>query len=187
MIDIDTLSNEATLTSFKSEIYIHERNRSTVSPMAIQRQEISTLSSAYPGDQDFVDGGRRRSDNSPYESVSEETQQFVISAVIDPKTKQKISLSQALAKGIINAEFGTYNNLETGEFMPIAKAMAMGLISVEFTNALSNGHLENGIMPQNSLETKSFAITGVIDPKTGETISVKEAISAGLIDLKNGK
>ncbi|XP_005100351.2 microtubule-actin cross-linking factor 1 [Aplysia californica] len=189
-VDVDPVTKETQWTSFKSEIYIHERHRDKQSSAELRHKQRKQKGSALAGNtpMDEVDGIRAAS----YQPTSSsETRKFVISGIIDLKSGQKLSVSQALSRGIINKEFGTYNNLETGESIPIAEAIARGLITVEFADALSNGMFQNGgeqgDLLQNSLETKTYAISGVVDPRTGEMISVKEAIASGLLDPRTGK
>ncbi|CAL1534640.1 unnamed protein product [Lymnaea stagnalis] len=185
-IEIDTMTKETRMTQFKAEMYIHERHRGRRSPKETQKRRRSDQVQAAQGE-DTVDGIM----SSSYQPTVSSVKNFAISGVLDPKTKQKLSISQALSKGVLNKEFGTYNNLETGETMPIAEAISKGLISVEYGDSFTNGGLHNATKDSlgtlNSLETKTFAITGVVDPKTGQTISAKEAITSGLLDNKTGK
>lgn len=172
------------MTGFKSELYIHERHRGHGSPQQklIKQRGLQVLQA-----EDEVDSPMTSSIN---QTVSSSVKNFSIGGIVDPRTKQKISISQALSRGIINKDTGMYNNPETGLSISIAEAIAKGLISVEYGDSLSNGGVgesSNSLGALNSLETKTFAISGVVDPKTGETISAKEAIAAGLLDLKSGK
>ncbi|CAG5119096.1 unnamed protein product, partial [Candidula unifasciata] len=188
-IDIDVTTKESKLTSFKSEMYIHERHRNKVSPLLeppVKKQILQRDEAAMAGG-DYVDGYTA----SGFQTKVSEVKNFVIAGVEDPRTKQKLTILQALSRGVLNKDFGTYNNLETGQFMPIAEAISRGLISVEYGDAASTNGFENdsvdGLGSLNSIETETFAVSGVVDPRTGETVSVKEAIVSGLLDSKTGK
>ncbi|BFZ22115.1 hypothetical protein BsWGS_25154 [Bradybaena similaris] len=188
-IDIDVTTKQSKLTSFKSEMYIHERHRNKAPPLseAPMKKQILQRDEAAMATGDYVDGNTTPS----FQTKISEVKNFVIAGVEDPRTKQRLTISQALSRGVLNKEFGTYNNLETGQFMPIAEAVSRGLISVEYGDASASSGFQNGgtdgLGSLNSIETKTFAVSGVVDPRTGETISVKEAIVSGLLDSKTGK
>ena len=68
--------------------------------------------------------------------------------------------------------------------MPIPEAMEKGLILVEYTNThVENDDIKRGVITtRNVKETVSYSIRGVIDPISGETITVAEAVKLGIID-----
>ncbi|GFN99913.1 microtubule-actin cross-linking factor 1 [Plakobranchus ocellatus] len=203
MIDIDVLTKETKVFKFKSDLYIYERNNpsNTSEQQIVPSKSVRThapassskLVNGHAGE-DLVDGlGPGSLDNGQANSdiSSPEVKEFTISGVLDPSTGKQLSVAKALAKGILNKEFGLYNNFETGESMPIAEAIARGFITVDYADPSSakmvNGHgMHDGKDGLNSMEIKTFAISEVVDPKTGEIISAKEAIEAGLIDPKTG-
>jgi len=108
--------------------------------------------------------------------------------VIDPKSKQQLSVFQALANGILDQIDGTYRNPETGEVISIPEAIQRGLVLVDFSDNLPNGSAQNGgFSPiRNKMDTMMYPVEGVIDPKTGEWVGVKEAITARIIDPRTG-
>lgn len=122
-------------------------------------------------------------------SASENNKSFVITGVVDPRTRQTLSVFQALSNGILDQIHGTYKNPKNGETMSIPEAIRKGLIFADFSENLTNGDggLLNGFGTVTSrLNTKIFPVSGILDPRTGRTISVKEAMSAGIIDPKSG-
>lgn len=64
------------------------------------------------------------------EEVKTETKKWVITSVIDPRTKEKISFDDALIEGILDQEHGKYCNPDTGEEMSIGIAIEKNLIQV---------------------------------------------------------
>ena len=97
-------------------------------------------------------------------------------------------------QGVLDLTRGTYNNPDTGYSISIPEAIQKGYVLVEygdrFTNGASAADAVDGAVGATDLlsgmDTQVCAISGVIDPRTGEWISVREAIAAGLIDPRSG-
>lgn len=180
MVEVNTQSQETVITSVKSEMIIHERQKGKrpKPPPRRRRQLKRVMSSALPNDV-----------SSDLPECSEELQSFTVTGVIDPRTKQRLTVFQAMAQGILDQANGTYTDPTTGKSMPIPEAIHRGLITVDTRENLPNGHsLDDGFSPmRNTLETQIFPVAGVIDPRTGEWIGVKEAVSLGILDPKSGK
>ncbi|XP_041374834.1 LOW QUALITY PROTEIN: microtubule-actin cross-linking factor 1-like [Gigantopelta aegis] len=180
IVDIDMTTKESRLTTVTAEIYIHERHRGK-KPLAPPRRKRAVKEKL----------ASKEYDNDLFSETTEitEVRSFVITGVLDPRNDKVLSVSQAIAKGILNQRHGTYNNPDTGYSVSIPEAINLGYVLVEYRDHMVNGDINhNGIAGlQNAMDTKKIPITGVIDPRTGEWISVKEAIAAGLIDPKTGK
>ena len=176
MVNIDIQTKETTVTSIRSELYIHERRPGKLPvPPPRRRQKLKRIAS--------------KSADSNNNGIAKDTRSFVITGVIDPRTKQQLSIFQALSNGVLDQVNGIYRNPDTGEAMTIPEAVQKGLILADFRENLANGHTEGGgFTPmRNRMETVKYPVEGVIDPKTGEFIGVKEAILAGIIDPRTGK
>lgn len=164
----------------KSEVYIHERQKvgRPVAPPRKRRQLKRVASVATTGESlaDLPD-------------TIEETCPFIMTGVLDPRTRQKMSVFQAMSQGILDQVHGKYINPDTGESMSIPEAIHKGLINVDYRQHLTNGGMNgDGFSPlRNTMDTKIFPVAGVVDPRTGEWIGVKEAISAGILDPRTGK
>ncbi|XP_021351800.1 dystonin-like isoform X3 [Mizuhopecten yessoensis] len=180
LVDVDLTTKETVWSSIKSDIYIHERQKGgrPVAPPRKRRQLKRVVSVATTGESvaDLPD------------SV-EESSSFVMTGVLDPRTRQKMSVFQAMSQGILDPVHGKYINPDTGETMSIPEAIHKGLIQVDYREHLTNGGMNgDGFSPlRNTMDTKIFPVAGVVDPRTGEWIGVKEAISAGILDPSNGK
>ncbi|XP_033728126.1 plectin-like [Pecten maximus] len=180
LIDVDLTTKETVWSSVKSEIYIHERQKGgrPVAPPRKRRQLKRVVSVATTGESaaDLPDS-------------IEESSSFVMSGVLDPRTRQKMSVFQAMSQGILDPVHGKYINPDTGETMSIPEAIHKGLIQVDYREHLANGGINgDGFSPlRNTMDTKIFPVAGVVDPRTGEWIGVKEAISAGILDPRSGK
>ena len=176
LYNIDLQTKETVVTSIKSELYIHERVPGKLPvPPPRRRQKLKRVAS--------------KAGDSNNNGVIKESKSFVITGIIDPRTKQQLSIFQALSNGVLDQVNGIYRNPDTGETMTIPEAIQKGLILVDFRENLANGHVEGGSFTpmKNKMETVSYPVEGVIDPKTGEFIGVKEAITAGIIDPRTGK
>ena len=176
MVNIDLQTKETEVTCVRSELYIHERRPGKLPvPPPRRRQKLKRIAS--------------KAADSNNNGIVKDMKAFVITGVIDPRTKQQLSIFQALSNGVLDQINGIYRNPDTGETMTIPEAIQRGLILVDYRENLTNGHAEGeGFAPmRNRMEIMSYPVEGVIDPKTGEFIGVKEAILAGIIDPRTGK
>lgn len=89
-----------------------------------------------------------------------------IKSIVDTRTGEMITLTEALAGGIIKVE-GTFRDMAKAEEIPIPQAVEKGLIT--------------------SVTRKTiFDIDGFKDPVSGEYISLNAALLKGLISSKSG-
>ncbi|XP_046415928.1 dystonin isoform X11 [Neodiprion fabricii] len=129
----------------------------------------------------------------------------------------KMTFSDAVARGLVDMNAGTYTDPGTGTIMPIAKAIEVGILDTSSTSDTSDSPKKS---PNSSLtvleavETiydegtgkfkdpkteKSYNFSeaievGLIEPdsvvydvKTAESVTTKEAVERGLLDSKTGK
>ncbi|XP_052813001.1 microtubule-actin cross-linking factor 1, isoforms 1/2/3/4/5-like isoform X2 [Mya arenaria] len=179
VVDIDIHTKQTAITKVRSELYIHERRPGKAPiPPPRRRQKLRRVASALSGDAAAIAG------------VIQETESFIITDVLDPKSKKQLSVFQALSNGILDQINGTYRNPATGEVMSIPEAIQKGFILADFRENLANGDVDahnGGFAPmKNKMKTVKYPVEGVIDPKTGEWVGVKEAITAGIIDPRTG-
>jgi len=122
-------------------------------------------------------------------SEQEEKQTFVITAVIDPRTGEEISMDFAVSERIINQAEGQYCNPSTGERMPIPSAMNAGKIKVEFTTVKKSEEKKRDIdllTIKTYKESRPYTIKAVIDAASEKKLSVDEAVRQGIFDQKHG-
>lgn len=118
-------------------------------------------------------------------SMEEVKHTFIIKTVIDPRTNKRISLHDAIRDGIIDNATNRYVNPITGKSVSLQEAMAMGDITVEFKSKekVREEKSSYGIISvTESVDNRPFTITGVIDPKTDNEISVEDAYKKGILD-----
>jgi hypothetical protein len=149
---------------------------------------------------DDVDGGGGEEEEEwvtqEYEEPEEfssqtikETQTFVIVGVMDPRSQEHVSLYRAIADGIISQSRGIYIDPITGHTIPIPEAMAKGLILVEYTNkrVVEGDLIKRGILQVHTPhEDLAYSVRSVVDPNTGEKISLTDAVDRGIIDQATG-
>ena len=119
-------------------------------------------------------------EGDPKGVVMREKKRVTIHWVIDAMTKQEIAADEARRRDIINMDAMTYTNTRTGEVLSFQEAIDRGLMKADGA----------GLRPQQKVrsvkETKSYCITGAIDPNTGVKIDVATALARGVIDQANG-
>lgn len=125
----------------------------------------------------------------------------------------KTTFSEAVEAGIVDMDAGTYTDPETGKTIPIAKAIASGILDTSAQGQTSESPKKAvlTILDADQLydeETKKFLDpetnksydlteameAGLIEPdsivydvKSSETITTKQAVDRGLLDPKTGK
>lgn len=111
------------------------------------------------------------------EHVVSETKHFKVKSVVDPRTKTEISVNEAVHRGLLDMSKGLFIHPITDERMSIEAALSRGFVRGIETSEPSQGSVK---------ETKSFSITGVIHPRTGQTIGISQAVKEGILDLERG-
>ncbi|KAK2164152.1 hypothetical protein LSH36_68g10066 [Paralvinella palmiformis] len=126
--------------------------------------------------EEFIKGGSTA--EMPATSLS------VIQSVIDPETERPISPEEARAKGILNESAGYYMDPRTKETMPLEDAVEAGLINMRVTSAVVETTHQADLEERQSW---SVNITGVIDARTGQVLSLSEASKQGILSKESGK
>lgn len=109
-------------------------------------------------------------------TITKENRAYTIKAVLDPHTDDKMTLDQAVRKGILDSRSTTYTT-ESGEKLQIADAIHSGLVIVEYHGAEGVGEEI----------TKTYAVHGVVDQKKKAKVSFAEATRDGLLDKNTGE
>ena len=111
------------------------------------------------------------------ENVVSETKHFKVKSVVDPRTKTEIGVNEAMHRGLLDMNKGLFIHPVTDEKMSIETALSRGFVRGIETSEPSANTLK---------ETKSFSLTGVIHPKTGQRISISQAMKEGILNLDKG-
>ncbi|KAK7501339.1 hypothetical protein BaRGS_00007464, partial [Batillaria attramentaria] len=135
----------------------------------------------------FTNGSADTVDGQEFNLFSAmDTQVCPISGVIDPRTGEWISVKDAIAAGLIDPRTGKFRNPVTGEEMSLAEAVRAGYLIAERALPDDDAEQENGVFTSVAMIDVSYKIDGVVDPTTGELISLKRAIQDGIIDPVKG-
>ena len=123
-------------------------------------------------------------------TVQEEKTTFTITGVINPRTKEEISLYDATNLGIIDNTSGVYANILTGERVPIPVAINNGLIKVEFVKTKKSKEETSSvgvITIETTKEKQSYIVTSVMDADKKTSLTIDEAILKGIFNEETGK
>lgn len=117
------------------------------------------------------------------EGPIKETVAFSITGVLDPVTKERLSVSQAIQQGVLDQDRGQYVGFENGKEkrIPISQAIETGLVIAEDLSSVPQAVKADWVR-----ETKTFNLNSVIHPVTSEVMTVAEAIHEGIIDESRG-
>jgi len=124
-----------------------------------------------------------------YNMISK-TESLVISSVLDQSTNTYIDPNTAIRKKILDPYHGSYLNNLTQETISIDDAMNRNFILVhpQSTNPPRNQQNDKYVISTSLIrETRSFHLLGVRDYRSNRELSVQEAIRLGILDKKNGQ
>ena len=133
-------------------------------------------------------GAESRASSDARKTLSETVDISQIRYVFDPHMQCFISADEAAQRGIVDWECREYVDAVSGQRMALDDALASGLVSTSWQDevttssqiTVSKSLLERG-------PTERVTIVGVIDAKTGQRLSVQEAIEAGLFNQQAGQ
>ncbi|XP_022239565.1 microtubule-actin cross-linking factor 1-like isoform X12 [Limulus polyphemus] len=113
--------------------------------------------------------------------------------VTNPVSKQKLTIIDAIAKGILNIEVKSIIHPDNEELLTLPEALEKGVLTPHGQFVDSKGELISLSQAVNKGLITSvchkmiFDIEGIKNPVTGDNISFNNAVSKGFIDLKTGK
>ena len=117
-------------------------------------------------------------------SMISESKQVMIHAALDPRTESYVDVDTAVRRGLLDTDLGTYIQPITGERMSIQTAVDAGYL---ITTSVSDEDETDYSTKAAIKETRSFVITGAIDPSSARRIDVATALERGVIDQANGQ
>ena len=167
----------------RDRVYDQEREEYVSWNQAIDRGLIDEATSMYhisESESMSVSQGQREGfiktqETSKPLGVKEKRKSLDILSVYDPVKGKEISVMDAVSKGLLNLEKGTYTDFTTGKTMPVQQAYQKGLIK---------GQSSQKGKPGEAVQIGSFLVKSAVDTKTGELISVADAIRRGIIDTE---
>ncbi|KAK7474574.1 hypothetical protein BaRGS_00034158 [Batillaria attramentaria] len=130
---------------------------------------------------DFVSKKKIREEKQSYGlitiKITRETRPYTITGVVDPVTEEKLSVTDAAHSGLLDTHNSTYR-MESGEKISIQDAIHSGLVLVEY-------HEDPNAKPE--VETKTYAVHGVVDQRKRSKVSFSDAVRDGLLDRDTGE
>ncbi|CAG5121181.1 unnamed protein product [Candidula unifasciata] len=144
---------------------------------------------------EFVSRKKIREEKNSYGlitiTITKETKPFTIIGVIDPVTDERLTVSQATAKNILNINNSTFRT-ESGELITIADAIHSALVLVEYQDGdqkpevITKANAVHGDQKPEVI-TKTYAVHGVVDQKKKQKVSFADALRDGLLERDSGE
>lgn len=113
-------------------------------------------------------------------SFMHETKTYQLKSVVNPLTRERLDVAEAIKQGLLDEHRGIYIHPRTGEKFTIPEAIERKLIDAELMAVVSNAEGEGSKIITTKMTT--LMVKFVIDPRTGEAISVTKAVEAGILD-----
>ena len=108
-----------------------------------------------------------------------ETRPYVITAAVDPRSDETVGVSVAQERGILSADSSTYYDTLLKMNIPILDAIDVGLVIVEYDACAQ-------VEAEPEIESKTYAVHGVVDRKHQRRLSFAEAVKMGILDKEQG-
>ncbi|PVD38687.1 hypothetical protein C0Q70_01307 [Pomacea canaliculata] len=115
-----------------------------------------------------------------------ETLMCPISGVVDPASGEWVSTKDAVTRGLINPHTATFRNSLTGEQMSLGDAVKAGFLIAEQVLPPEENSDDVGVFTSVVWLELSHKVSGVVDLRSGDIISLKRALQAGLVDPVKG-
>ena len=117
-----------------------------------------------------------------------------IESVTDPRTGERISKEEAVKRGLLQPDYSAFYNPLTKKTVPVAEAIAHGLLTTRRLSNTSSHSREDNIRPGHVNDRRSSYMSegsngetlceleAAVDTKTGETLDLTSAIARGILD-----
>ena len=107
-----------------------------------------------------------------------ESRPYTVTAVVDAKSEEKMSVDKAIASGILDQKEGKYKNTIDNTEMSLADAIDSGLLVVEFD--------QDAEVAEPEVVVKTYAIHAVVDQKRKKRVQFSEAVKLNLLNTETG-
>lgn len=180
LTDNNLITNRKITVDIKSEIEERPRGPRPVQTIVDEQIRQTTNRVVYE-DSHTVDGNRKAGDDDD-ESFEEWTEVYTITVrgirykilwVYDSLKNERVTLAEAVTRGIIDVKKSTYHNLKTSYSSTINEAVDDGLIGIEEDNTAL-------ILKVNGI---TYTIYWLWDPVKRKRVAPKRAIERGILDL----
>ena len=109
-----------------------------------------------------------------------------IEFVRDPRTDRNVTVSEAMHIGLLDRQSLNYHNPLTNETLSLNKAYQKGCILGHYSDSYlqsTSSHLHQNQLQQTQ---SSYFIISVFDPVNNKTLTLDQAVHAGLFDYQRG-
>lgn len=107
---------------------------------------------------------------------------YTITAVVDALTAERVSMTEAKRRGLLDEDATVYTLNTTGEDIPMQDAVDSGWVLVEYDpeeEASAAGE-------EHEYQTKTYAIRAVVDQRLKKRVPFLEAVQRKLVDKESG-
>ncbi|KAI0979735.1 hypothetical protein GJ496_009746, partial [Pomphorhynchus laevis] len=136
--------------------------------------------------QQHYDRGRnaqfKGSENLVSTSLIRETRSYNLVGVIDALSREEMSVQEAIDAAILDKSEGQYFDRKRKRWIPIGKAINDHLIKVTLVPVSASTDKSKRAVS----ETRTYTLKKAKNTKTGQLISIREAIEDGIIDQRTG-
>lgn len=102
---------------------------------------------------------------------------FTVKSVLDPRTREEMSVTEAVSHGVLDQSMCKYLDTHTGQTIPLRDAVQKGLVVVEEVR---------DIPIMTNVKTECVTVKSIVDPVTGKEYGLKKAIEKGLFNPDKG-
>jgi len=153
------------ILDLENGLYIDSRTGRTVS-----------LHEAYEAGFIAAETAQQTSSADQAPAASLQRRAFNIVAVIDPHSKERLTVAEAIDRHLLDAALRQFYDLYNNQVMSVDEAIIRGYI-------ITDDHDTSGPGPAAVVhDTQSYRIKSVIDPQTGEEIPIADAVRHKIID-----
>ena len=102
---------------------------------------------------------------------------FTVKSVLDPRTRESMSVTEAVSKGILDQSMCKYLDNRSGQTMPLRDAAKKGLVIME---EIREGPVVTDVVQE------SLTVTAIVDRTTGKDVPLEKAVKKGMFDPDRG-
>lgn len=102
---------------------------------------------------------------------------FSVKSILDPRTKESMSVTEAVSRGILDQSMCKYLDTHTGQTLSLRDAAKKGLVVME---EVREGPIVTDVVHE------SLTVTAIVDPTTGKDVPLEKAVKKGMFDPERG-
>lgn len=108
-----------------------------------------------------------------------ESRKYTITAVIDATTAERVDLSEAKKRGIVDENATSYIINTSGETISMDDAVETGWVLVEYES-------DEGAVEETEVRSRTYAIRAVVDQRLKKRVPFIDAVQRKLVDRETG-